>query len=125
MKKLSVFFIALLAVIVIVSSCKKDDESFGPPTLNFLGGEGYVDTDATIPVGPNFYIGVAASSNTESGKELTTIRVTRTMDNNTFLDKTVDINEDIYTDDFEFNQMWFNSPTLWVGNKYVCRANSI
>ena len=24
-----------------------------------------------------------------------------------------------------FNQMWFNSPTLWVGNKYVCRANSI
>ncbi len=27
--------------------------------------------------------------------------------------------------DSVFNQMWFNSPTLWVGNKYVCRANSI
>ena len=103
MRKLSVYLFALLAVAVTMTSCNKDEDPLGPPTLNFIGGAGYVDTDASIAVNTIFKIGIAASANAESGKKLTTLRITRTMDNTTFLDETIDINETTYNADFEFN----------------------
>ena len=103
MRKVTVYLFALLAVAVTMTSCNKDDDPIGPPSLNFIGGEGYVDTDATIAVNTIFKVGIAASANAESGKKLTALRITRTMDNTTFLDETIDINETTYNADFEFN----------------------
>jgi hypothetical protein len=103
MRKLTFLFLALLAGTFVMTSCSKDDDTFGPPTLNFIGGEGYVDEDATLPVGIFFKVGIAASANVESGEKLTSLRVTRTMNNITFADSTYDVNEDTFNADFTLN----------------------
>lgn len=102
MKKLSFLGIALLSVVMLVSSCKKDENS-GPPTINFIGGEGYIDTDQVIETGTTFKVGIAASANIESNEKLSTLRVTRSMNGSTFIDTTLTINETQYNVDFEFN----------------------
>ncbi len=105
MRKLSVFLIAALAVVTIMSSCKKDDDPVGPPNLNFIGGEGYVDTDATIPVNTLFKVGILATSNTETNEKLSTLRLTRTVDGTAFIDTTFTIDENTFNIDFEFNAL--------------------
>lgn len=103
MKKLSFLLIAFLAGIILLSSCNKDEETLGPPTINFIGGEGYIDGDATIPVNSFFKMGIAASANAESGKELSTLRLTRAVNGTTFIDTTYTINESMFNADFTFN----------------------
>ncbi len=102
MKKLPILLV-LMAGIMLVSSCSKDDDPVGPPSLNFIGGEGYVDEDSDIHVNTVFTVGIAASANAETGSKLTTLRLTRTMNNQTFLDTTLSINENSYNVDFQFN----------------------
>lgn len=103
MKKIAVLLMALVSLSILTTSCDKDDDELGSPTLNFVGDAGYVDGDATIVEGTTFNVGVSAFSNTESGKKLTTLRITRTMDNITFLDTTYTINEDSYNAVYTFN----------------------
>ena len=103
MKRLSVFLIASLAVIMLISSCKKDEDTFGPPTINFVGGSDYVDSDATIAENTFFKVGVAAIANTESNEKLASLRLTRTMFGIVYTDTTLSINETTYAIDFEFN----------------------
>ena len=103
MKKLSVFLIASLAVIMIMSSCKKDEDNFGPPTLNFISGDGYVDSDATIAENSYFKVGIAAIANIESNEKLSTLQLTRTMFGIVYTDTTLTINENTYAIDLEFN----------------------
>jgi hypothetical protein len=103
MRKLNVFLIAALAVVTIMSSCKKDDDPVGPPTLNFIGGEGFVDTDATIAVNTIFKVGIAATSNAETSEKLSSLRLTRTVDGTAFIDTTFTINENTFNINFEFN----------------------
>jgi len=102
MKKSIFFVFAALIGILVVSSCKKD-ETVGPPTLNFIGGAGYVDEDATLPAGDLFKVGIAASSNTETGEKLISLRVTRTMNNITFADSTYELNDAAFNADFTLN----------------------
>jgi len=102
MKKLTLIAITLLSVAVFFSSCKKDEDS-GPPTLNFIGGEGYVDTDQTLQTGTTFKVGIAASANAESNEKLTSIWLTRTINGSVFIDTTLSINDHQYNVDFEFN----------------------
>jgi len=102
MKKLTLIAITLLSVTVFFSSCKKDENS-GPPTLNFIGGEGYVDTDQTLQTGTTFKVGIAASANAESNEKLTSIWLTRTINGSVFIDTTLSINDHQYNVDFEFN----------------------
>lgn len=94
---------ALIAGIFIMTSCNKDEETFGPPTLNFIGGDGFVDGDANIDAGTEFKVGIAASSNVTSGKKLTSLRLTRTMNNTAFVDTTLTIDENQYNINFLFN----------------------
>ncbi len=103
MKNLSVYLFALLALSLTISSCNKDDDPVGPPTLNFIGGEGYIDTDATIAVNTIFKVGIAASSNSETNEKLTSLKLTRTIDGNTYIDTTFSINENTFNIDFQFN----------------------
>lgn len=102
MRKIAVLLMALISISILTTSCNKDDDEFGSPTLNFNGGVDYVYGDATIVEGTPFKVGVSAFSNTESGKKLTTLRLTRTMDNITFLDTTLTINDEAYNVDFTF-----------------------
>ncbi|NQU33436.1 MAG: hypothetical protein HQ521_09400 [Bacteroidetes bacterium] len=103
MKRLSVFLIASLAVVMIMSSCKKDEDTFGPPTINFVGGSDYVDSDATIAENTFFKVGIAAIANTESNEKLASLSLTRTMFGIVYTDTTLSINETTYAIDFEFN----------------------
>ena len=104
MKKLSIFLITLLSVTIIFSSCNKDDDTVGPPTLNFIGGEGYVDTDATIETGTFYKVGISATANAESGEKLYSLQFTRTnQDGISFVDTTFMINDNAYNIDFELN----------------------
>lgn len=103
MRKLSVYLFALLAVAVTMTSCNKDDDPVGPPTLNFIGGEGYVDTDATINVNTIFKVGIAASSNAETNEKLTSLKLTRSIDGTAFIDTTFSISENTFNIDFQFN----------------------
>lgn len=102
MKKLTLIAITMISVVMFMSSCSKDENN-GPPTLNFLGGEGYVDTDQTIETGTTFFVGIAASANIESNEKLSTLRLTRTINGSTFIDTTLTINDHQYNVDFEFN----------------------
>jgi len=103
MKKLSFLLFAFFAGVLLLSSCSKDNETFSPPTLNFIGGAGYIDQDETIPANTFFKVGIAASANTQSGEKLATLRLTRTMDNSTFVDTTFAINDNQFNADFTFN----------------------
>ena len=103
MKNLSFLIVLFMAGILIVSSCNKDEETFGPPTLDFKSGVDYVFEDSDIAVNTLFKIGIVASANAESNKELKTLRLTRTIDNNTFIDTTLTINQVQYNADFQFN----------------------
>jgi len=103
MKK-SVFLVfAALVGILVVSSCKKDETVIGPPILNFIGGEGYVDGDATLPAGDLYKVGIAASSNPETGEKLVSLRVTRIMNNIVFADSTYEFNDAAFNVDFTLN----------------------
>lgn len=103
MKKLSFLLFTIMAGALLLSSCSKDDETLGPPTINFKGGDGYISADATIAVNTLFTVGIAATANAESNKKLSTLRLTRTMDNQTFVDTTLTINETQFNGDFQFN----------------------
>lgn len=103
MKKLSFLLIAFMAGVFILTSCNKDDDPTGPPSINFIGGEGYVDGNATIPESTEFKMGIAATANTETGEELTTLRLTRTVSGIVFIDTTYSINEGMFNADFTFN----------------------
>jgi hypothetical protein len=103
MKKLSFLFVAMMAVVILMSSCKKDEETLGPPSLDFKGGAEYVSADANISVNSIFKVGIAATANAETNKKLSTLRLTRTLDNVTFVDTTFEINETAFNADFTFN----------------------
>lgn len=102
MKKIVYLFVALLTVSVF-SSCSKDDDPVGPPNLNFLGGDEYVDTDAVIEVNTTFKVGIAATENAETGQKLSTLKLTRTINETAFIDTTFNINDSQYNIDFTFN----------------------
>lgn len=70
MLKKGILFLAILGLIVSVSSCKKDEES---PTANFLGGAGFVTTDQTVTAGESVKVGVTAAA--PAGFTKMTIRV--------------------------------------------------
>lgn len=103
MKKLSIYLIALLSVTIIFSSCNKDDDPIGPPALNFLGGAEYIDTDATIKTNTFFKVGIAATSNSETGEKLDLLQLTRSINGVSFVDTTFSINDNSFNIDFEFN----------------------
>lgn len=103
MKKLSFLLIAIMVGVLLLPSCNKDDKTLGPPTINFKGGAGYIDGDATVTENSFFKIGITAVENAESGKELSTLRLTRTLNNTTFVDTTININESSFNADFTFN----------------------
>ena len=67
MKKLALALVCLVSV-AFFASCQKEA---GNPTINFVQGEGYISTDATVEANTDFMFGIQAKSN-ETTQELLT-----------------------------------------------------
>lgn len=91
------FFFLLLVFAVastVLVSCNKDENTDPQvPSINFVGGSGYVSTDGTYPVNTLLKVGINAAANTTSGSKLTKLVVTRTFNNvpTTVLDSTISV----------------------------------
>ena len=84
MKKFKLILIFAMALGLAFTSCKKDEE-VDPvdqrPNIDFKGGGNYISADATVISGEEFIIGITASSNSDSGKDLKSVKYTITSNN--------------------------------------------
>jgi len=74
----------LLAGAMIFTACKKDDDDTPvdqTPVLTFIGGAGYTSADVVLKPGSIFKVGINASENATSKKNIETFKVVRTFDN--------------------------------------------
>jgi hypothetical protein len=89
-------FIALASGLAMLYSCS-DDETPTPvdetPTINFVGGAGYISSDATLKVDETFKVGINAFSNATTGSNLVKFTITRIFNNIPFAQDTT-INTD-------------------------------
>ncbi len=75
--------LALVSGLVFFTSCSKDEDTQDlAPTINFVGGSGYISANATLDVNEDFKVGINAFSNTNSGAKLTKLTITRVFNNN-------------------------------------------
>lgn len=84
MKNFKLILVFAMALGLAFTSCKKDDETDPidqSPSINFKGGNDYISADATVTAGNEFIIGINASSNTDSGKKLESVKYTITSNN--------------------------------------------
>jgi len=105
MKKLKLVFILTMALGLVFTSCNKDDDTEPvnqSPNVNFKGGANYISADATVIVGENFTIGINASSNTDSGKDLVSVKYTVTSNNAIVLEFDSVFKENNYDVDYIF-----------------------
>lgn len=79
MKKLIVFLaITGLSALLFLTGCEKDDTPVGDPTINFLAEQGFISSDATLPVNSEFKVKIAAFMNNETEAKLTALKISRT-----------------------------------------------
>lgn len=76
MKKISsILMISMLAVATLFTSCSKDDDDDDKtPVLTFKSGEGYTNSNTTIEIGEEIKVGWVATSNTSTGKKLSSFK---------------------------------------------------
>ncbi|MCB0804530.1 MAG: hypothetical protein KDC05_01955 [Bacteroidales bacterium] len=104
MKKLSYLLGLLVFAGVIFTSCSDDDDDEPQnlkPTVTFQTGTGYTSSDVEIMAGDSIKIGVVANENSNSGANLTNIRIYMIVANvpqNDIFNE--DINESSYSGDF-------------------------
>lgn len=68
-----------LSALLFFSGCQKDDdEPQGDPTINFLVEQGYISSDATLPLSTEFKVKIAAFMNNETEAKLTGLKISRT-----------------------------------------------
>ncbi|MEI6750303.1 MAG: hypothetical protein ACOYMF_06610 [Bacteroidales bacterium] len=103
----------LITGLGLFTSCKKDSTTEDlTPSINFIGGAGFVTGDVTKTVGELFYVGVNASANSTSGKSLTNFKVVRTYDN-TPLTWDTTINTDNFNYQFQAYANALPGPERW------------
>jgi len=83
MKKIQLLAgLLLITGIGIFTSCKKDSTTEDlSPSMNFVGGSGFISADANLTAGAVFQVGVNASANSTSKTKLTNFKVVRTFNN--------------------------------------------
>ncbi|MDT8392672.1 MAG: hypothetical protein RQ761_02425 [Bacteroidales bacterium] len=86
MKKIFYLFgIMILASMLVFTSCNDDDDEVEPvkypPEINFIGGANYISADATLTAGAEFKVGINASENATTQKNITAFKVVRTFNN--------------------------------------------
>lgn len=87
MKRLSYLFAILLAASVTsLTSCSKDTSTTDvKPTINFVGGTGFISGDVTLKAGEYMKVGISAFSNSSSKAKLKNLKVVRTFNNIPFV----------------------------------------
>ena len=82
-KTIYVFGLLLLAGAMVFTACNKDDDDPVDltPVLSFIGGAGYTSADAELVPASIFKVGVNASQNASSGKDIEAFKVVRTFNN--------------------------------------------
>ncbi len=115
MKKLSYLFIAvILGGLTIMSSCNKDDDTDGPPTLLFDTGTDYVSGDFIADTNQVLKIGVRAAANAESGNKLTNLHVQRVFNNTPFVVLDTNINTTVFNLDIVTNARLTEGDEKWI-----------
>ena len=94
MRKLTqILFVTMLVITAsFVTSCKKDPVDVDPsPSINFKGGSNYTSADATIGTDASILVGVNASSNASTNKDLKKFTIVITTNNvpSTLIDSTI------------------------------------
>lgn len=109
MKRLSFLLVAvILGSMTVLTSCKSDDNDDDnvnlEPTLNFVGGTGFISEDATVESDENFKFGVNCFSNTTSGEKLTNFKITAIANNDPIPAFAVDtsFSNDTYQNEFMY-----------------------
>jgi hypothetical protein len=101
--KFKPFGILLLAGLMILSACQKDDDDDTEPVdlspiLTFIGGAGYTDSDTDMAPSATFKVGINAAENTSSKSNIQTFVVERIFNNTpTTVFEDDNINEPNYT----------------------------
>lgn len=106
MKKIAFLMSGLMmAGLMFFSACSDDTTTPGDvnPSMSFVGGAGYVSTDATLPIGSVFTVGINAFSSTETNAKLSKFTATRVFDNKPFVLLDSNINIDQFTIDININ----------------------
>ena len=83
-KTIYLFGLLLLAGAMVFTACKKDDDPDPvdlTPVLTFIGGAGYTSADASLTPGSTFKVGINASENATSKKNIETFKVVRIFNN--------------------------------------------
>lgn len=62
-KNASILYFLIIGMLAIITSCSKDDDEPGLPTLSFIQDTGYVYSNATAPFGDTLKMGIIANSN--------------------------------------------------------------
>lgn len=56
----SIIFLAIAVVVMVLTSCRRDDEPGIPPTIELRIDSGYVHSDDTVAAGKTFTVGIIA-----------------------------------------------------------------
>jgi hypothetical protein len=78
------FSLGFISTVLLFNSCSKSDDTTPvdqTPTINFVGGPGYVSADATLEAGAPFSVGINAFANSSTSSKLVELTVTRVFNN--------------------------------------------
>ncbi|MCK5775770.1 MAG: hypothetical protein KAH25_06335, partial [Bacteroidales bacterium] len=104
MRNFKIIFALTMALGLVFTSCKKDDDETLDltPSISFKGGNGYVSEDATVVVGEEFVIGINANSNSNSNEKLTSVKYTITSNNSIIAEFDSVFKETAFSLDYHF-----------------------
>ena len=84
-KTIYLFGLLLLAGATVFTSCNKDEDEEPAvdltPVLTFIGGAGYTSADVDLAPSSTFKVGINASENATSKKDIASFTVVRTFNN--------------------------------------------
>jgi hypothetical protein len=92
---------ALLSGLLFFSACTTEEDQDQPPSINFLAGDDYISSDATVTVNSLFMVKVYAEENAESKSNIRTLKVTRVFNLNSW-DTTFSFNDPNITVELSF-----------------------
>lgn len=107
MKKL----LGILVVIVLLSACKKDEETKLPPIITINTGEGYTQNGAVVEVGKRLYFGVHAEGVDEN---LTNFTIKKQLSNGTIVPI---MDTALYTKSIDINKLTYQNvedTAIWI-----------
>ena len=105
-KTFKLFALLAIALLFVVSACKKDDDddpANQDPVLNFLVEQGYVNSDVTLTPGEAFKTKVYMAENADSKKNIDRLNVRRIKNNTTVYDTAYNIGKSEETMELNFN----------------------